>query len=84
MSLQYFKKEVRDEIGFLHADKHQSFRQVDFLKLSIKVSCKVMLSLMMGMIKHSQSIESNKFAASSPYFKKEVRDGVHFLHADNH
>ena len=53
MDLQYFKKEVRDEIGFLHADKHQSFLQVHFNTLSIKVSCKVMLSLLIGMIKHS-------------------------------
>ena len=27
MSLQYLKKEVRDEVDFLHADKHQSFLQ---------------------------------------------------------
>ena len=25
MSLQYLKKEVRDEVNFLHAGKHQSF-----------------------------------------------------------
>ena len=25
MSLQYLKKEVLDEVDFLHADKHQSF-----------------------------------------------------------
>ena len=25
MSLQYFKKEVRDKVDFLQADKHQSF-----------------------------------------------------------
>ena len=42
-SLQYLKKEVRDEVGFLHADKHQSFLQVDFNTLDIKVSYKVML-----------------------------------------
>ena len=30
MSLQYPKKQVRDDIDFLHADKHQSFLQVDF------------------------------------------------------
>ena len=29
MSLQYLKKEVRDEVDFLHADKHQSFLQGD-------------------------------------------------------
>ena len=64
MSLQYLKKEVRDEVDFLHADKHQSFLQVDFNTLGIKVSYKVILSLLMGMIKHSQSIQSDKFAIS--------------------
>ena len=48
MFLQYLKKEVRDEVDFLHADKHQSFLQVDFNTLSIKVFYKVILSLLMG------------------------------------
>ena len=30
----------------------------------------------MGMIKHSQSTQSNKLAISLQYLKKEVRDGV--------
>ena len=30
MSLQYLKKEVRDEIDFLHVDKHQSSLKNDF------------------------------------------------------
>ena len=30
----------------------------------------------MGMIKHTQSTHSNKFAMSSQYFKKEVMNGV--------
>ena len=49
---------------FLHARKHQS-------------------SSFMGMIKYSQQFYFNnsiinKFAISSQYLKKEVRDGVHF------
>ena len=83
MSLQYLK-EVRDKVDFLHADKHQSFLQVDFSTLGIKVSYKVILSLLMGMIKHSQSTQSSKFAIYLEYLKKEVRDGVYFLHADKH
>ena len=43
-----------------------------------------MSSLLMGVIKHSQSTQSNKFAISLQYLKKEVRNGVHFLHADKH
>ena len=50
----------------------------------LQVSCKVILSLLMGMIKHSQSNQSNKFAVSLQYHKKEVRNVVHFLHADKH
>ena len=29
ISLQYLKKKVSDEIDFLHADKHESFLQID-------------------------------------------------------
>ena len=38
MSLQYLKKEVRNEVDFLHADKHQSFLQLDFSTLGFQVS----------------------------------------------
>ena len=41
MSLQYLKKEVKDEVDFLLADKHQSFLKVYFKTLGIKVSNKV-------------------------------------------
>ena len=40
MSLQCLTKEVRDEVDFLHADKHQSFLQVGIRTLGIKVSYK--------------------------------------------
>ena len=43
MSLQHLKKEVRDEVDFLDADEHQSFLQVDFNTLGIKVSYKGIL-----------------------------------------
>ena len=72
MSLQYLKKEVRDELDFSHADKHQSFPQVDFNTLSIKVFYKMILSLLMGMIKHSQSAQSNKLSITLQYLKNEV------------
>ena len=35
MSLEYLEKENRDEVDFMHADKHQNFLQVDFKTLSI-------------------------------------------------
>ena len=64
MSLQYLKKEVRDAVDFLLVDKHQSFLQVDFNTLGIKLSLKVILSLLMDMRKHSQSTQRNEFAIS--------------------
>ena len=84
MSLQYLIKEVRDEVDFLHVDKLQSFQQADFNTLGLKDAYKVILKLLLGMIKHCQSTQSNKFAISLQYLKKEVRKGVHFLHADEH
>ena len=79
MFLQYLKKEDRNKVGFLHVDKHQSFLQVDFKTLVTRVSYKVIPSLLIGMIKLSQSTQSNKFAISLWYPEKEVRDGVHFM-----
>ena len=52
--------------------------------LGIKVSYKVMLSLLMGMLNHLQSTQSNKFAISVQYPKEKIKDGIHFLHADKH
>ena len=37
----------------------------------------------MDMIKHSQITQSNKFAISSQYLKKEIRNGGHFWHAES-
>ena len=40
-SLLYLKKDVNKEVNFLHADKHESFLQVETM-------------ILMGMVKHSQ------------------------------
>ena len=70
-------KKKLDEVDFLHVDKHQSFQQVDFNNLGIKVFYKVILSLLMGVIKHSQITQSNKFAISLQYLKKKL--GIEFI-----
>ena len=44
ISLQNLKKDVRDEVVFLNADKYQIFLQGDSITLDIKVSYKVTLS----------------------------------------
>ena len=58
MSLQYLKKKL--EMKFIFC--MQINIKVDFNTLDINVSYKVILSLLMGMIKHSQSTQSSKFA----------------------
>ena len=45
MILQHLKKEVRDEVDFLHTDKQQSFLQINSNTLGNKVSYKVVLPL---------------------------------------
>ena len=40
--------------------------------------------ILMGMVKHFQSSQNSKLAMSLQCLIKEVRDEVHFLHADQH
>ena len=44
----------------------------------------MILSLLIGMINHSQSTQSNKFVISLQYLKKEVRDEVDILYTDEY
>ena len=47
----------------------------------MKVSYKLILLFWTGMAKHSQKFQNSKFAMYLQYLEKEVRDEVHFLHA---
>ena len=67
ISLQYLKKDVSDELDFLHADKHKGLLQIDTMTL-------------MEICRHYQKSQNNEFSMSLQYFKKEVRDEVDFLH----
>ena len=55
---------------FLPADKRQSFLQVDFNTLDIKVFYQVIISLLMGLVKYFQSGQIQKFVTSLKYVKK--------------
>ena len=72
------KKKLEMKFIFLHADKHQIFQQVNFNTLGIKVSYKVILSLLTGTMKHCQSTQSNKFAISLQRLKKKTL-GMEFI-----
>ena len=68
------KKEVRYEVDFFHADKNKSVLQVDFNTFGNKVT-------------PTRWYYHHWWAWSSIhslYLKKEVTDGVDFLHADKH
>ena len=67
ISLQYLKKDVSDELDFLHAYKHKGLLQIDTMTL-------------MEICRHYQKSQNNEFSMSLQYFKKEVRDEVDFLH----
>ena len=71
ISLQYLKREVNDEVDFLHAGKHENLQQIDTM-------------ILMEMVKHFQSSQNSKFTMPVQYLKKEVRDEVDFLYVDKH
>ena len=54
ISFQYIKKEVRDEVDFLHVN-YQSFLQIDFMTLFIKFSYKMITIIIDG---HDQAISN--------------------------
>ena len=55
MPLHYLKKEVKEEVHFLHAEKHQSFLKVYFNTSGIKVSYKVGIIIING---HDQTFSN--------------------------
>ena len=59
--LQHLKKEVSDEVDFVHADKHESLLQIDIM-------------ILIGIAMHSQSSQNSKFPISLQYLKQEVGD----------
>ena len=54
------------------------------MQISMKVSYKLILLFLMGLVKHSQSSRNSKFAMSLQNLKKEVWDKVDYLHANKH
>ena len=58
-SLQYMKKEGRDEVRFF------------YMQINIKLSCKVMLLSSVGMASHTQINQNNKFTKSLQYLKND-------------
>ena len=59
ISLQNLKKEMSDEVDFLHADKHELI-QIDSV-------------ILIGLVKHSQISQNSKLAMSYSIPKKKLR-----------
>ena len=74
-----------DEVDFLPANKQKGFLQVDSINLSLFIQAcpkypkQVYNIFIISMIKCFQITQSNKFAISLQYLKKEVRNGDQFL-----
>ena len=66
ISLQYLKRQVNDEVDFLHAGKHENLLQINTM-------------ILMEMVKYFQSSQNSKFTMSVQHLKKEVRDEVDFF-----
>ena len=52
--------------------------EIDFLHVDIDIMT------LIGIVKYFQSSQNSKVTMSLQCIKKEVRKGVHFLHADEH
>ena len=63
--LQYLKKELINEIEFLHADKYESLLAIDSMSL-------------MWMTKHSQRSQNSKFAMYLNISKKKLKIKLSF------
>ena len=66
--MQYLHKSIRNEVDFLPADTHKSFY-------------KMIVSLWLCAVRHSQSTQNNRFTISLEYVKENMKD-VDFLPAD--
>ena len=71
ISLQYLKKNVKDEDDLLSADKHKGFFNL-------------ILLFQVNVARHSQITQNNKFFIYLQYLKIELIDEVDFLHVDKH
>ena len=83
MSLQYHKNEVRDEVDFLHPDKHQSFLQVDFNTLDIQDFYKWYYHYWWTWSSILKILKVTSLQYLYNIWKK-VSNGVHFLLAGKH
>ena len=72
ISLQYLKEELSGEVGFLHAEKHESFLQIDNMIFDRDDQ---------ALPKFSKKQVCNVFTISQ---KKEARDEIDILDADKY
>ena len=57
ISLQYLKRQVNDEVEFLHAGKHESLLQINTM-------------ILMEMVKYFENSQNSKFTMSVQRLKK--------------
>ena len=55
-----------------------------YMKINIRIFYKLVVLFLLVIASHAQSTRNSKFVISLQYLKKEGRDKVDFLHADNY
>ena len=68
--MPYFYKNKADEVAILPTDKCKSFL--------------LGASIILGVVRHAQIIQNNKFAISLQYLKKKVSNELDLLQAQKH
>ena len=74
MSLKYLKKRLKMKLIFCMQINIKVFCKFISTLWASKFPTRLILSLLMDMIKHSQITQSNKFAITLQHLKKEVRN----------
>ena len=83
-SLQYLYNNSKKKLKMLSWFFACKYQHQKFPEKTLRASnspIRLILLLLMGMIKYSQITQSNKFAISSQYLKREVRNWDHFCYA---
>ena len=79
LSPSFWPIRLQDSLKWNISRKNWVIKLICGLQINIRVSYKLLLSLLVDVARHTQSNQNKTFAKSLKYFKKEVRDKHDFL-----
>ena len=71
---------LQDSLQYKISRKKWGIEMNFCMKTNIKIACKLILLLLVGVATHAQYAQHNKFATSLQYLIKEMRDKANVLH----